>query len=246
MNLQEASMTDDDRIQVKTLQRSAERKIFWAFIVAFCSGSVVVQLLIDWITSRLSIAAFFSLTPILIFVAVVAGRYIYKNAMAVFSKKEGVTRRDVTARKISYLIGPVMMMPSLLFPLFQRLGAAPKTTEGTSSTQDFLDILFSNQHLDIGLMSFLIVYCLIIFPVLGWYNRRHIVDELAINLSKEGAYWTAEIFAVIVPIWWLLWRGGILPEPGVMSIYLACMFTWTAIGVWKGKRWNARIDKRAD
>lgn len=76
----------------------------------------------------------------------------------------------------------------------------------------------------------------IILPAITIYWHKHVVDE-----QEEAAYRTGALIAIyafwfIAPVWWLLWRGGMLPEPNGVALYL--MTTFVALIIWFWKKYS--------
>ena len=76
----------------------------------------------------------------------------------------------------------------------------------------------------------------VLLPLLSWYWHAKVVDE-----QEEAAYRTGALIAIyafwyIAPTWWLLWRGGILPAPDGIALYM--MTTFIALFVWFWKKYR--------
>lgn len=72
----------------------------------------------------------------------------------------------------------------------------------------------------------LIALWLVAVPLLSalWWRQ---IDELERSAYRDGAFWAANIYAVVTPCWWLAWRAGLTGEPWHMAIFLATMTVWT-------------------
>lgn len=73
----------------------------------------------------------------------------------------------------------------------------------------------------------------IVVPVIAIFWHRRAVDEQEAHAYKEGAFYALYFYAIIWPIWSILWRGGLLPEPGDGEIYFATLTIWLVIWGWK-------------
>ena len=67
-----------------------------------------------------------------------------------------------------------------------------------------------------------------------WYWLARVVDEHERNAYREGAEYAGHAVVLITPIWWLLWRGNLLPEPDAMIIMFTMAIVWTF--VWFSKK----------
>lgn len=75
----------------------------------------------------------------------------------------------------------------------------------------------------------------IIMPAIAWYWHRYAIDEHEAAAYRDGGYYAAYTYLVATPVWWLLWRGGLLPEPDGVAIYLAFGVIWSL--VWLKKKY---------
>jgi hypothetical protein len=73
-------------------------------------------------------------------------------------------------------------------------------------------------------------------PVVLWFWHTRAIDEQEANAYKDGGYYAAYAFLMLTPLWWLLWRGGLLPEPNGFAIYMAFSLVWTIVWLWKKYR----------
>lgn len=64
----------------------------------------------------------------------------------------------------------------------------------------------------------------IALPLLSYYWHRRVADELEAAAYREGALMGLYAFWVGAPTWWLLWRGGLVPPPDGVVIYLVVTF----------------------
>jgi len=64
----------------------------------------------------------------------------------------------------------------------------------------------------------------IALPLLSYYWHRRVADELEAAAYREGALMGLYTFWVGAPTWWLLWRGGLVPPPDGVVIYLVVTF----------------------
>lgn len=76
----------------------------------------------------------------------------------------------------------------------------------------------------------------VIMPVVAWFWHTRVIDEQEANAYRDGGYYAGYAFLMLTPLWWLLWRGGLVPEPDGVAIYLTFSLVWTAVWFWKKYR----------
>ncbi len=69
-------------------------------------------------------------------------------------------------------------------------------------------------------------------PVISIFWHRT-VDEQEAHAYKEGAYYAFYFYAIAAPVWWILWRGGLVPEPNGIVIYYTTLLICGAVWVKK-------------
>lgn len=55
------------------------------------------------------------------------------------------------------------------------------------------------------------------------WNRY--LDEQEAHAYRTGAYYAFMLYGIGAPVWWILWRGGLVPEPNGVIIYYATVMT---------------------
>ena len=93
--------------------------------------------------------------------------------------------------------------------------------------------IFGNGALPPALAIIVSVAIGIVLPAVTYYWHKRVIDE-----QEEAAYRTGTLIAIyafwlIAPVWWLLWRGGMLPEPDGVALYLMTTFVALIIWFWK-------------
>jgi len=67
-----------------------------------------------------------------------------------------------------------------------------------------------------------------ILPWLSWLWKRSIDEH-----ERISAFVAAEVaafaYVIVLPVWWLLWRGGLLGAPDQIAIYVGFIMIYTAI-----------------
>jgi hypothetical protein len=73
-------------------------------------------------------------------------------------------------------------------------------------------------------------------PLMSWYWHARVIDELEADAYRSGAMLAMYAFWIVAPVWWLLWRGGMLPAPDGVALYL--MTTFVALIIWFWKKYR--------
>ena len=95
--------------------------------------------------------------------------------------------------------------------------------------------LISNDAMSPMLAIILSIAIGVIVPAITLYWHKHAVDEQEEAAYRFGALIAMYAFWFIAPVWWLLWRGGILPEVNGITLYF--MTTFVALIVWFWKKY---------
>lgn len=97
-------------------------------------------------------------------------------------------------------------------------------------------ILFGDGPLPPAIAILLAAAIGIFMPVVSYYWHKNIVDELEEAAYRAGALFAMYALWFVAPVWWLLWRGGFLPSPNGVALYL--MTTLVALIVWSWKKYR--------
>lgn len=76
----------------------------------------------------------------------------------------------------------------------------------------------------------------VVMPVVAWFWHTRVIDEQEANAYRDGGYYAAYAFLILTPLWWLLWRGDLVPEPNGVAIYLLFSLVWSVVWFWKKYR----------
>ena len=93
--------------------------------------------------------------------------------------------------------------------------------------------LMSNAAMSPVLAIILSIAIGVIAPAITLYWHKHVVDEQEEAAYRFGALIAMYAFWFIAPVWWLLWRGGMLPEINGITLYFMTCFAATAVWFWK-------------
>lgn len=75
----------------------------------------------------------------------------------------------------------------------------------------------------------------IIMPIIAYYWHKKAIDEQEAAAYRDGGYYAAYAYIIGAPTWWILARGGILPEINGFVIFMAFNLIWC--GVWFYKKY---------
>ena len=67
-------------------------------------------------------------------------------------------------------------------------------------------------------------------PPITWAWHRSI-DEHESEAYRDGTLAGIYVFSAVAPGWWLAWRGGMLPEPDVMIVFLIVYVVWGLVWI---------------
>jgi len=72
----------------------------------------------------------------------------------------------------------------------------------------------------------------VLTPALSIYWHLRVIDEQEAAAYNKGALIAMYVFWVGAPVWWLLWRGGLVAAPDGVLIYVATAVIATVIWFW--------------
>lgn len=96
--------------------------------------------------------------------------------------------------------------------------------------------LFSNSPVSPILAIILAIFMLIIMPIVTYYWHTRASDEQELHSIRVASYYALSVYMLGAPAWWILWRGGLVPEPNGIAIYY---ITLSTMGVfWLQKKYQ--------
>lgn len=104
-----------------------------------------------------------------------------------------------------------------------------------SESGDAPGYILSNRPIDPIVALVLSAVILFILPIGSW-KWHSIVDEHERDAYRVGAVTAAYLYLFGAPVWWLLWRGGLVPPPDGIIIYYAFCIAFGAVWLWKKYR----------
>ena len=225
-NLKETNMIDRDELAGSNGRRNMWVWISYLGIVA-TAGAIVGYLNAEvqdggtiGIAEILTLCAFATIIIGLAFA-------IWRNVSKMKASNEGLTRRETLNRNM--ICGFVLIGGAIgLLPAFY------DTSVGNSDTGPPLLLADSPMPPVIALM--LIFFWTVIMPIIAWFWHKRVIDEQEASAYRDGGYYAAYAFLIGAPTWWMLWRGGFVPEPDGVAIFMLFALIWTAVWFWKKYR----------
>ena len=95
--------------------------------------------------------------------------------------------------------------------------------------------MFSNGPIPVAVVIPALAVWLLIVPVISWQWHRNI-DEHETEAYKFGGIAALYLYAFLTPAWWLAWRGGLVPAPETMVIYLVVIGVFGLGWFWRRSR----------
>ncbi|APX66943.1 hypothetical protein V3I01_12590 [Sphingomonas sp. gentR] len=72
----------------------------------------------------------------------------------------------------------------------------------------------------------------VFLPIISWRWHR-VVDEHESRAYRDGALAAFYVVGLGAPVWWFLWRGGVLPPLQVEWVYGALMASCGIVWMWR-------------
>ncbi len=96
--------------------------------------------------------------------------------------------------------------------------------------------MLSNSPLPLTIALFMAFLWAVVMPTIAYYWHRRAIDEQEANAYRDGSLAAGYAYLIGAPTWWMLWRGGVVPEPDGIVIFVAFSFIWSAVWFWKKYR----------
>ncbi len=114
------------------------------------------------------------------------------------------------------------------------MGATLVATDGAITAGP--SSIFNDDPLPMMIALMLALFWGVVMPLVAWVWHTRAIDEQEANAYRDGGYYAAYAYLIGAPTWWFLWRGGLLPEPDGIAIFMAFMLIWSAVWFWKKYR----------
>jgi hypothetical protein len=152
---------------------------------------------------------------------------IWRNVSKMKASNEGLTRREKLNRKIVWGCGLAGGAIGLFLAFYE-------TSVGNSDTGPAL--IFADSPMPPVIALMLAFFWAVIMPIIAWFWHKRAIDEQEASAYRDGGYYAAYAFMIGAPTWWMLWRGGLAPEPDGVAIFMLFASLWTAVWFWKKYR----------
>lgn len=152
---------------------------------------------------------------------------IWRNVSKMKASNEGLTRREKLNRNMIYGLGLAGGAIGLLLAFYD--------TRVVTSDAGALPI-FTDSPMPPVIALMLIFFWTVIMPIVAWFWHKRAIDEQEASAYRDGGYYAAYAFFIGAPTWWILWRGGFVPEPDGVAIFMLFVSIWTIVWFWKKYR----------
>jgi hypothetical protein len=218
-------MTDLKERAMPDLNESSSTKTY-AIIAAYFFGLIFLSGIIAGIlaghyqdgSGKMSAAL------IAILAALVAGIiaicvYLYRPLKRIVSGNNDLTKRERLNRNIMMLCFIIGILASALLAILD---------------PDYL--IIANSNIPTNAAIGLAIFWGIGMPVIAYFWHTRAVDEQEAAAYRDGGYYAAYAFIIGAPTWWILARGGLVPQINGVVIFVIFNFIW--LGVWFYKKYG--------
>ena len=226
-NLKETSMIDRDE-----LAGSNGRGMMWVIVsglgIVMTAGAVAGYLAAHETQGGGAIGTAGIVTLCVCAAIIIGLAYaIWRNVSKMKASTEGLTRREKLNRNIVWGCGLAGGAIGLLLALYD-------TSDGNSDTGALP--IFSDNPVPPVIALMLAIFLGVIMPIIAWFWHKRAIDEQEASAYRDGGYYAAYALLIGAPTWWMLWRGGFVPEPDGVAIFMLFALIWTAVWFWKKYR----------
>lgn len=95
--------------------------------------------------------------------------------------------------------------------------------------------LYSDKPIPAAIAALALAVWLVLVPLVSWRWWRNI-DEHEVRAYSFGGMTALYAYFFITPAWWVAFRGGFVPEPQHMAIFLAVSVLWSIAWMWRRHR----------
>jgi hypothetical protein len=226
-NLKETSMIDRDEIA-----GSNGRHMMWVIVsglgIVMTAGAVAGYLAAHEAQGSGALGTA-GIVTLFVFATIIIGLAyaIWRNVRQMKASNEGLTRREKLNRNIVWGCGLAGGAIGLFFAFYE-------TSVGNSDTGPAL--IFADSPMPPVIALMLIFFWTVIMPIVAWFWHKRAIDEQEASAYRDGGYYAAYALLIGAPTWWMLWRGGFVPEPDGVAIFMLFVSIWTIVWFWKKYR----------
>jgi membrane protein YdbS with pleckstrin-like domain len=215
-NLTEAKMEKPEN------EGSNVKRVMWMLLAALgivFTGGAIAGFLSEHQSDGGGALSGRALGVLTVFIAVICALAyaIWRNAQNLKTTGEQLNRRERLNIRIVAACGVVGGLIGLTLAISGDLGG-----QGAN--------IFSSGPISPAVAIGLAIVVGILMPLVSWYWHMRVIDEQESKAYRSGALIAIYAFWTVSPTWWLLWRGGMLPAPDGIALYL--MTTFIALIVW--------------
>jgi hypothetical protein len=110
-------------------------------------------------------------------------------------------------------------------------------SDTTSNFQGIIDDgLFSSSTIPAAAALAIAAFWCIAMPVIAYFWHKKAIDEQEAAAYRDGGYYAAYAYIIGAPTWWILARGGFVPEINGVVVFIIFNFIW--LGVWFYKKYR--------
>ncbi len=237
--LSEADMTDaDNEPKAESFLRSELRELGALFVGMFSAGVLYGLSKAHLDHGGGTPSALMIAVGVLMIVGILWSiRFIYRNYKSRWADKTGLSRKEQLNRKIMIACGALGGLIGITLAVIGltrlKLDKDAGMTENISSG---FGVVLNNGAISPIVALILSFIWLIIMPVISWYWWKNVVDEQEVSAYKDGALWSGTFYLFAAPAWWMLFKGGFLPEPNGIGLFSAFTLIWLIVWGWKKYR----------
>lgn len=215
---------DDEREKSESGLRNPLWIIVAAFFIVLAAGAIVgfvgAHTKGGGPVSSVDIAVIATLFVIIVALGIVIARL----ARGMATRGGPLTRREKLNQKIMIAC---MVSGAVIGVILASSG------NGASASQSLDHIIFSDTPLPLAIALPLTLFWGLGMPLIAWFWHARAIDEQEAAAYRDGAYYAAYVYLIAAPLWWLLWRGGLLPEPNGIAIFFSFSVIWSSVWFWK-------------
>lgn len=224
MNSAEAKMTDSD-----DMAQSNGRPLMWIILSALgivMTAGAIAGYLAQHNAQGGEPLGMSGIVAMFVFSAIIAGLsyFVWINSKKFRASGDMLTNREKLNRNIILGCGFSGGVIGLLLAFYDIniVGSEPSALA-----------VFSDSPIAPAIAILLAFFWAVIMPVVAWFWHKRAIDEQEASAYRDGGYYAAYTYFIGAPTWWMLWRGGFVPEPDGPAIFMIFALIWSAIWFWK-------------